>query len=84
MQDVESSWKLKLKLTIHIAVYQREIMAINSKSLEVKVVVLGDSTVGKSAVVIRFVKNEFDQYKFPTIGGKFTVVMNCVGCTLLV
>ena len=55
-------------------------MAANSKSLEAKVVVLGDSTVGKSAVVTRFVKNEFDQYKFPTIGG--TVVVNCMGCCL--
>ena len=39
--------------------------------LTVKLVLLGDSRVGKSSVVIRFVKNEFDQYKFPTIGATF-------------
>ena len=42
-----------------------------SAPLTVKLVLLGDSRVGKSSVVIRFVKNEFDQYKFPTIGATF-------------
>eukprot|EP01084_Bolivina_argentea_P125971 223116_1 len=39
--------------------------------MTVKLCVLGDSRVGKSSVIIRFVKNEFDQYKFPTIGATF-------------
>mmetsp|Transcript_8989 Transcript_8989/g.14680 ORF Transcript_8989/g.14680 Transcript_8989/m.14680 type:complete len:202 (-) Transcript_8989:446-1051(-) len=44
---------------------------MTTNPLTVKLVLLGDSRVGKSSVVIRFVKNEFDQYKFPTIGATF-------------
>merc|ERR1712228_1103448 len=44
---------------------------MSTQPLTVKLVLLGDSRVGKSSVVIRFVKNEFDQYKFPTIGATF-------------
>eukprot|EP01084_Bolivina_argentea_P239226 402111_1 len=47
--------------------------------LTVKLVLLGDSRVGKSSVVIRFVKNEFDQYKFPTIGATFLTQSVSVG-----
>jgi len=36
-----------------------------------KLVLLGDSLVGKSSIVTRFVKNEFDQYKSSTIGATF-------------
>jgi len=36
-----------------------------------KLVLLGDTQVGKSSTVIRFVKNEFDQYRYPTIGATF-------------
>merc|ERR1712029_441823 len=32
---------------------------------------LGDSRVGKTSIAVRMVKNEFDQYKFPTIGASF-------------
>ena len=38
---------------------------------EYKALMLGDSRVGKSSVMIRMIKNEFDQYKFPTIGATF-------------
>jgi GTPase SAR1 family protein len=38
------------------------------KVLNYKLVLLGDSAVGKSSVVERFVKNEFYQYQNPTIG----------------
>jgi len=38
---------------------------------KVKLVLLGDTQVGKSSIVIRFVKNEFDQYRYPTIGATF-------------
>jgi len=44
---------------------------MSKEPITVKLVLLGDSRVGKSSVVIRFVKNEFDQYKFPTIGATF-------------
>ncbi len=35
---------------------------------EVKVVLLGDSGVGKSSLVLRFVTNSFDKYSESTIG----------------
>jgi len=40
-------------------------------SATAKLVLLGDTQVGKSSTVIRFVKNEFDQYRYPTIGATF-------------
>jgi small GTP-binding protein len=36
-----------------------------------KVVILGDGGVGKSSLMTRFVKNEFDQQSFHTIGVEF-------------
>jgi len=39
--------------------------------VKVKLVLLGDTQVGKSSIVIRFEKNEFDQYRYPTIGATF-------------
>merc|ERR1719471_1599048 len=41
------------------------------QQITVKLVLLGDTQVGKSSTVIRFVKNEFDQYRYPTIGATF-------------
>ena len=52
---------------------------MSTQPLTVKLVLLGDSRVGKSSVVIRFVKNEFDQYKFPTIGATFLTQSVSVG-----
>lgn len=37
-----------------------------------KLVLLGDTAVGKSCLVVRFVRDEFFEYQEPTIGG-----MNC-------
>lgn len=36
-----------------------------------KLVLLGDSAVGKSCLVVRFVRDEFFEFQEPTIGGKF-------------
>ena len=52
-------------------------------ALTVKLVLLGDSRVGKSSVVVRFVRNEFDPYKFPTIGATFLTQSVAVGDTLV-
>eukprot|EP01084_Bolivina_argentea_P059285 108242_1 len=41
-----------------------------STPITVKLILLGDSRVGKSSLIIRFVKNEFD-HKFPSIGATF-------------
>ena len=37
----------------------------------IKILTLGDTTVGKSSIVLRFSDNKFDDYKFPTIGIDF-------------
>ncbi|EGO02419.1 hypothetical protein SERLA73DRAFT_175933 [Serpula lacrymans var. lacrymans S7.3] len=42
-----------------------------SKSVQVKLVLLGEAAVGKSSVVLRFVTNEFQSNKEPTIGAAF-------------
>jgi len=41
------------------------------KSIQVKLVLLGEAAVGKSSVVLRFVSNEFQANKEPTIGAAF-------------
>jgi len=41
------------------------------KSVQVKLVLLGEAAVGKSSVVARFVSNEFQPNKEPTIGAAF-------------
>ncbi|KAK0421795.1 GTP-binding protein ypt5 [Armillaria borealis] len=42
------------------------------KSVQVKLVLLGEAAVGKSSVVLRFVSNEFPANKAPTIGAAFS------------
>jgi len=41
-----------------------------SKQLQFKLVLLGESAVGKSSLVLRFVKDQFDDYRESTIGGE--------------
>ncbi|KAL5495483.1 VPS21 [Sanghuangporus weigelae] len=43
----------------------------SDKSVQVKLVLLGEAAVGKSSVVLRFVSNEFQPNKEPTIGAAF-------------
>jgi GTPase SAR1 family protein len=60
-----------------------QLPAQSSSSRTVKVVVLGDSGVGKSSIVMRFVTNTFKQNNEPTIGAAFmakTIVVE--GCTV--
>ncbi|CAM9786397.1 unnamed protein product [Choristocarpus tenellus] len=45
--------------------------SLDSKSREVKVVLLGDTGVGKSSLVLRFVTNNFKPYSESTIGASF-------------
>ncbi|KAG8734007.1 hypothetical protein FRC11_013493 [Ceratobasidium sp. 423] len=43
----------------------------NDKPIQVKLVLLGESAVGKSSIVMRFVSDEFHANKEPTIGAAF-------------
>ncbi|KAJ3207462.1 Ras- protein Rab-5C [Dinochytrium kinnereticum] len=45
--------------------------AASSKPIQVKLVLLGEAAVGKSSLVLRFVNNEFQENKEPTIGAAF-------------
>lgn len=45
--------------------------AVPQKPFQTKLVLLGEAAVGKSSVVLRFVQNEFQENKEPTIGAAF-------------
>jgi len=45
-------------------------MSNNSRVHHFKLVLLGDTAVGKSCLVVRFVRDEFFEFQEPTIGGK--------------
>lgn len=42
-----------------------------NKAFQFKLVLLGESAVGKSSLVLRFVKGQFHDYQESTIGGIF-------------
>jgi len=42
-----------------------------AKTCHFKLVLLGDTAVGKSCLVVRFVRDEFFEFQEPTIGGEF-------------
>lgn len=56
-------------------------MAESGKAREVKVVLLGDTGVGKSSLVLRFVTNNFRPYSESTIGASFMSKMIVVNDT---
>lgn len=43
----------------------------SNKLCQLKLVLLGDTAVGKSCLVVRFVRDEFFEYQEPTIGAAF-------------
>ena len=45
--------------------------ANNSKIYQFKLVLLGESAVGKSSLVLRFVRGQFFDYQESTIGGMY-------------
>jgi len=51
-------------------------MSGHNKTFHFKLVLLGDSAVGKSCLVVRFVKNEFFEFQEPTIGGNYSIYMS--------
>ncbi|MHA2342081.1 MAG: Rab family GTPase [Candidatus Hodarchaeales archaeon] len=44
---------------------------IEGRRISLKVVFLGDTSVGKSCLAVRFIKNEFFEFQEPTIGAAF-------------
>lgn len=42
---------------------------MNTKVLQFKLVLLGEASVGKSSLVVRFVKGQYQDFQEPTIGG---------------
>jgi GTPase SAR1 family protein len=44
---------------------------VNSRVHHFKLVLLGDTAVGKSCLVVRFVRDEFFEFQEPTIGAAF-------------
>ena len=46
-----------------------------------KLVLLGEMAVGKSSLVLRFVKEQFDQCQLPTVGGAFLTRTVCLDYT---
>lgn len=49
---------------------QRPNGATQGKICQFKLVLLGESAVGKSSLVLRFVKGQFHEYQESTIGGE--------------
>ncbi|SBT30663.1 ras-related protein Rab-5C, putative (RAB5c) [Plasmodium ovale wallikeri] len=54
-----------------------------NKVFNSKLVLLGDTSVGKSCIVVRFAKNEFYEYQESTIGAAFMTQLIDIGeCTI--
>uniref|UniRef100_A0A0N5AN57 small monomeric GTPase n=1 Tax=Syphacia muris TaxID=451379 RepID=A0A0N5AN57_9BILA len=53
----------------------------SSKTCQFKLVLLGESAVGKSSLVLRFVKGQFHEYQESTIGAAFLTQTLCVDDT---
>eukprot|EP00965_Chrysotila_dentata_P235716 6200922-Pleurochrysis_carterae.AAC.1 len=59
--------------------WSRMAAAANGRVFQFKLVLLGDSAVGKSSLVLRFVRGQFFEYQESTIGAAFltqTVALN--------
>lgn len=55
----------------------------SNKTYQFKLVLLGDTSVGKSSIVIRFVKGQFSEYQESTIGAAFlTQTVPVQDCTV--
>jgi len=51
----------------------RPVAAAQGKVCQFKLVLLGESAVGKSSLVLRFVKGQFQEFQESTIGGKLPI-----------
>lgn len=48
-----------------------------NKICQFKLVLLGESAVGKSSLVLRFVKGQFHEFQESTIGGEKIILLIC-------
>lgn len=55
--------------------------AVPNKTCQFKLVLLGESAVGKSSLVLRFVKGQFHEYQESTIGAAFLTQTICLDDT---
>jgi len=56
---------------------------MTDKFIPAKLVMLGDTTVGKTSTVMRFVRNEWIEHRPPTIGASFlTQTVNLPDCVV--
>ena len=46
---------------------------IKSKTINIKVVLLGEAGVGKTSIIQRFIENKYDPYTTPTLGASFFI-----------
>jgi hypothetical protein len=54
----------------HAQKIRRRTSTMSNRVCHFKLVLLGDTAVGKSCLVVRFVRDEFFEFQEPTIGGK--------------
>jgi len=66
---------------------QRPNGAAQGKICQFKLVLLGESAVGKSSLVLRFVKGQFHEYQESTIGGNlerfYFIKVNWYTCIII-
>jgi GTPase SAR1 family protein len=60
---------------------QRPNGSTQNKICQFKLVLLGESAVGKSSLVLRFVKGQFHEYQESTIGGNSTYASTALTCS---
>lgn len=53
----------------------RQNMGMELQTADLKVIILGDSSVGKTSLLIRYLEKRFDEYPKATIGAAFTLKM---------
>ena len=63
-------WQFKQRVMASRGGPQRPNGASQGKICQFKLVLLGESAVGKSSLVLRFVKGQFHEYQESTIGGE--------------
>ncbi|PFH56206.1 hypothetical protein XA68_16900 [Ophiocordyceps unilateralis] len=63
--------RIRWKLVVMAARGPAAARGINNRFAQFKLVLLGESAVGKSSIVLRFVKDQFDSFRESTIGAAF-------------